>query len=97
MSAAFRCPSGEQIEASESWVLDDQIADVIRWLDKPENSKQVRGSTLDFGLESRLGNGIFVQGEAVPLEFMQRLCELGITLWLSIYPRPPISENPISD
>jgi hypothetical protein len=92
MSAVFRLKHAEPIEVSESWELDRQIADAAQWLDDPTNAERVRKSILDFGFNSRLGGGIAVQGETVPVEFMRRLVLLDITLWLSIY--PSFSDSP---
>lgn len=86
MSAVFRRRSQETLEVSSSWLLAEQIADVSRWLQDPANAEQVRGSTLDFGFNCRIGDEIAVQGETVPYEFLQQLVELNVTLWLSIYP-----------
>lgn len=93
MSAVFRRAEkgAEAIEVSESWSLADQIADVIAWLQHDENAELARGMVLDIGFDCRLGPRIAVQGETIPLEFMQRLCALDITLWLSIYPPDPIN------
>jgi hypothetical protein len=86
MSSVFRRTDGEQFEASASWILDEQIGEVALWLNQPENGESVRDSILDIGFNSRLGERVAVQGESVPVSFMQKLVKLNVELWLSIYP-----------
>lgn len=76
----------KSIEISASWNLSEQINEAKAWLADPHNAESVRGWTLDIGFNSRLGKDIAVQGETIPLNFMQRLVELEVVLWLSIYP-----------
>jgi len=86
MSAVFRQPDGERIEVSVSWVLAEQVADAAHWLGDPGNEDLVRGSVLDIGFNSRLGERVAVQGETIPREFLKTLAALDVELWLSIYP-----------
>lgn len=86
MSAVFRNPPQEPFEVSTSWTLAEQIDDAGRWLAESENADLVRGAVLDIGFDCRLGNGIAVQGEALPWAFMRQLADYENTLWLSIYP-----------
>jgi len=95
MSAVFRRRPLDPIEVSDGWALDVQIEDASRWLQNPKNAEQVRDSILDIGFNTRPSEKVAVQGETIPLKFMQQLVDLGITLWLSIY--PPLVENQISD
>jgi hypothetical protein len=98
MTAVFRRESGEPIQASDSWILREQIADVSAWLLDPANADSVRNSILDFGLNCRIGEPmvgrdsrmttIAMQGEVVSREFLRQLVDLNIELWLSIYPGP---------
>jgi len=89
MSSVFRLENAEPIQASADWTLSRQIDEVTDWLDNVENARRVRGSVLDIGFDWRLdGSKVMVQGETVPLGFMQKLVSLDITLWLSIYPGP---------
>ncbi len=92
MSAVFRRDDKEPIEVSSSWSLREQIADTDLWLAHIANVESVRGATLDIGFNARLNDtNVVVQGETVPLDFMRKLVEAQITLWLSIY--PPFSES----
>ena len=92
MSAVFRRANEVPIEASNSWSLDEQIAEVDTWLSESANAELVRGSILDIGFNSRLnGDSIYVQGETIPLAFMGKLVDSQITLWLSLY--PPLTED----
>ena len=77
----------DAIEVSEGWNLEAEIIDVRASLENPADAAGVKGTVLDIGFDSRLGAGIAVQGETIPLEFMRQLVELDITLWLSIFPR----------
>ena len=90
MSSVFRREGSEPIEASCSWNLAEQLIEVAQWLDRVENGELVRGSVLDIGFNSRLGQQVAVQGETIPVSFMQRLVALNVALWLSIY--PPFAE-----
>lgn len=92
MSAVFRRANQAPSEASNSSSFAEQIAEVDRWVSESANAKPVRGSTLDVGLNSRLnGDSVAVQGETLPLAFMQKLVDSQITRWLSLY--PPFSED----
>jgi hypothetical protein len=86
MSSVFRIDGGKPTEVSASWDLAEQIAEVARWLERFGNAELVRGSVLDVGFNSRLGERVAVQGETIPVAFMQRLVALDVELWLSIYP-----------
>jgi hypothetical protein len=86
LSAVVHCECGDSIEVSASWKLRDQIQDIEQWLTHPENAAKARGGTLDIGFDYRVGDGNTVQGEIVPLSFMQRLVAEEIGLWISIYP-----------
>lgn len=95
MSSVFRRKGSESIESSTSWDLAEQLRDVTVWLAEPGNAELVRGSVLDVGFNSRLGDVIMVQGESIPASFMRQLVALDIDLWLSIY--PPFDETPALD
>jgi hypothetical protein len=85
MSAVIRREGHEAIEVSASWDLRVAIRETQEWLAR--NLKvDLRGAVLDIGFDSRLGSKVAVQGEVIPLEFMQLLVSLEIELWLSIYP-----------
>lgn len=93
MCTVFRLPNGERITGDDSWQLAESIQATQAWLSVPENAARVRGATLDIGFNSRvntfdsqLGDTVAVQGETIPVDFMRRLVELEITLWLSLYP-----------
>lgn len=43
---------------------------------------------LDFPFTCRVGTGIFVQGETLPPAFLAAAGNLGIYVWLSLYPGP---------
>jgi hypothetical protein len=88
MSAVFRRDDRDPIEVSGSWTIDQQIEQIQSWLSDSENAALVRGSILDIGFNSRLDGGrVAVQGETIPLEFMRKLVDSQITLWLSLYPQ----------
>lgn len=96
MSSVFRIQDEESLEVSDSWELAKQIEAVDAWLFEDANSRTVRGAVLDIGFNSRLGSpDVAMQGETVPLEFMRRLVDNNITLWLSIY--PPFDEDLAAD
>ncbi|MCE9545693.1 MAG: hypothetical protein K8T25_09275 [Planctomycetia bacterium] len=95
MSSVFRRNDGEPIEASSSWELAEQVADVLKWLSRPENAELVPHSVLDIGFNSRLGNHVAVQGEVIPISLMEKLTSLNVELWLSIY--PPLSDEEVAD
>jgi hypothetical protein len=80
VSAVFRREGQDAIEISTSWGLAEQIRDVSRWLERRANADLVRGSILDVGYNSRLGRGVAVQGETIPVEFMRQLAALDVTL-----------------
>src|SRR5712691_6043081 len=86
MSSVFRREGVEAIEVSDSWSLAEQLAEGTLWLDQSGNAELARDSILDIGFNSRLGERVSVQGESVPISFMQRLVALNVELWLSIYP-----------
>jgi hypothetical protein len=86
MSSVFRREGNEPVEVSTSWELESQIQEICQWLEDARNADLVRGSVLDIGFNSRLGNEVAVQGETIPLVFMQQLVALNVQLWLSIYP-----------
>jgi hypothetical protein len=93
--AVFRRENQEPVVVpdSDTWRIDDQIAHVEAWLTDAANAESVRGSILDIGFDSRLNNSdCVVQGETIPLQFMRKLVELEITLWLSLYP-PFLDQN----
>lgn len=57
------------------------------WLADSTNSESIRGAILNIGFNCRLNDSsVAVQGETVSLEFMQKLVQCEITLWLSQYP-----------
>lgn len=85
MSSVFRCKDKEPIKVSSDWDLATQIRDVSLWLENDFNTELIRGSVLDIGFNSRLRTDVAVQGETIPLSFMQRLVAVEVELWLSIY------------
>jgi len=86
MSSVFRRKGNDPIEVSTTWNLVEQVREVSQWLELDCNAKLIRGSVLDIGFNSRLGEKVAVQGETIPLSFMGRLVALDVELWLSIYP-----------
>ena len=86
MSSVFRRTKKGPLEVSKAWVLDVQIDEISRWLGQTQNGELIRDTILDIGFNSRLCGKVAVQGETIPLPFMQRLVEHNVTLYLTIYP-----------
>lgn len=73
--------------------LNTQLADAIQFLtshradfERLATQDKVEDCRLDFGFDCRLSDQILMQGEYLPVEFLQLVGELRIAVALSLYP-----------
>lgn len=83
---------------SEESDLEHQLQDALHFLQEHRlelsellDASGVESGHLDFGYGSRLGEGVAVQVDLIPVELIELAAQLGLAIMLSLYPRlrPP--------